>query len=379
LLYVYGFIFILALTSDRKKKKPLALFTVLALLIILMASNTHNPDYYIYKRWYEFNIIGTSEYLYFFISGLFNKIGFSFDIFRIIYSIICLLLINSTVRKIYGDSVFFWFLYFLYPFMMDVVQVRNFIAMSIFIYAIPLLLSKKRWDWLIFLALLAAAVFFQKIFILFLPVAFLMKFKESKIFKYIMVIGILIVVMLTIFFSSGLGIVSNWLLENFAEYDFRINTYMKSNFEFVKQLFFVAANFFLLFWSKKILDNRKKIEPEIFTRDLKAGLQFKFVELMYWINLFIFLYSPLIVINSSFSRLFRNVIPLNYLAAVCTISFIKPDKSQKNLNKIIYISAILGYALFNFGYRIYKDYLYSILIPLFKYNYFFDFLLGSGG
>ena len=344
-----------------------------------MASNTHNPDYYIYKRWYEFNIIGTSEYLYFFISGLFNKIGFSFDIFRIIYSIICLLLINSTVRKIYGDSVFFWFLYFLYPFMMDVVQVRNFIAMSIFIYAIPLLLSKKRWDWLIFLALLAAAVFFQKIFILFLPVAFLMKFKESKIFKYIMVIGILIVVMLTIFFSSGLGIVSNWLLENFAEYDFRINTYMKSNFEFVKQLFFVAANFFLLFWSKKILDNRKKIEPEIFTRDLKAGLQFKFVELMYWINLFIFLYSPLIVINSSFSRLFRNVIPLNYLAAVCTISFIKPDKSQKNLNKIIYISAILGYALFNFGYRIYKDYLYSILIPLFKYNYFFDFLLGSGG
>jgi len=379
LLYVYGFIFILALTSDRKKKKPLALFTVLALLIILMASNTHNPDYYIYKRWYEFNIIGTSEYLYFFISGLFNKIGFSFDIFRIIYSIICLLLINSTVRKIYGDSVFFWFLYFLYPFMMDVVQVRNFIAMSIFIYAIPLLLSKKRWDWLIFLALLAAAVFFQKIFILFLPVAFLMKFKESKIFKYIMVIGILIVVMLTIFFSSGLGIFADWLLENFAEYDFRINTYMKSNFEFVKQLFFVAANFFLLFLSKNILDNRKKIEPERFTRDLKAGLQFKFVELMYWINLFIFLYSPLIVINSSFSRLFRNVIPLNYLAAVCTISFIKPDKSQKNLNKIIYISAILGYALFNFGYRIYKDYLYSILIPLFKYNYFFDFLLGSGG
>jgi hypothetical protein len=379
LLYVYGFIFLLALTADGKKKKPLALFTVLAILVVLMAANTHNPDYYVYKRWYEFDIIGTSEYLYFFISSLFNKIGFSFDIFRIIYSIICLLLINSTVRKIYGDSVFFWFLYFLYPFMMDVVQVRNFIAMSIFIYAIPFLLSKKRWDWLVFLGLMAAAIFFQKIFILFLPVTFLLEFKKSKIFKYIMVIAIIFVVMLTIFFSPGMQAVSNWLIENFAGYDFRVKVYMRSNFEFVKQLFFVFINFFLLFWSKKILDHRKKIEPKIFNRDLKTEIQYKYVELMYWINLFIFIYSPLIVINSGFSRLFRNMIPLNYLAAVCTISFIKPDRSNKNFNKIIYISAILGYALFNFGYRIYKDYLHSVLLPLFNHNYVFDFLLGSGG
>jgi hypothetical protein len=146
---------------------------------------------------------------------------------------------------------------------------------------------------------------------------------------------------------------------------------MSVNFGFVLQLVFVFLNFVVLLISRHIVMGNAGKQAVPLEKIQGADMQIRFVELMYWINVFVFLYSPLIVVNSGFSRIFRNIMPLNYMACLCTANFIRPVDAKLNYNKIFYYLAMAGYALFSFVLRVYSDNYGTILVPLFEQNWVF--------
>ncbi len=371
MFYIYILIFIILMMLSTQKKKPIATTIIFVMLIVVMAANTKNPDFWVYERWYETNNFATNDFLYHWVSEFFYNIGASYGTFRLLYGLGGLLLIHSTLKRVYGDSVYFYFLYFLYPFMMDVVQARNFIAMSIFISAVPFIISKRKFGWLKFLLITLVASGFQALFLLFLPLAFIMMIKEHKLFKYAMIAGVLLITAVSIFYPSSLNGAVDWITNNFSEYDVRVTTYMSVNFGFVLQLVFVFLNFVVLLISRHIVMGNAGKQAVPLEKIQGADMQIRFVELMYWINVFVFLYSPLIVVNSGFSRIFRNIMPLNYMACLCTANFIRPVDAKLNYNKIFYYLAMAGYALFSFVLRVYSDNYGTILVPLFEQNWVF--------
>jgi hypothetical protein len=127
-------------------KSKIRVIFILVSLWILFGWNTFNPDYYNYLSWY--NDVQYS-------SGLFTQgkdfgynllmkvtqlIGLEYSGFLIVVSIIGLLLIHSTIKRYAMSDSYVYLLYFIYPFLLDVVQVRNFIMMSILIYSVRFLL-----------------------------------------------------------------------------------------------------------------------------------------------------------------------------------------------------------------------------------------------
>lgn len=371
MFYIYILIFCVLLILSTQKKKPFATTIIFAMLIIVIAANTNNPDFYIYERWYETNNYATNDLIYHIVSAGLNNIGVPYGLFRLIYSVTGLLLIHSTLKRVYGDSVYFYLLYLLYPFMMDVVQARNFIAMSIFISAVPFIISKNKLGWLKYLLIMLLASGFQILFLLFLPLAFVMKIKQYKLLRYALIASAIVLTTMSLAFTSSLDGLIGWLTDNFSEYDVRISTYMSFNFGFVLQLVFVFLNYFVLLVSRHIVRTNVRSGQLAVENISRAEIQIKFIELLYWINVFVFLYSPFIVVNSGFSRIFRNIMPLNYMACLCTANFINNVNYKINYNKMCYYLALAGYALFSFSLRIYSDSYDTILRPLFEQNLLF--------
>ena len=72
---------------------------------------------------------------------LFKYYDFKYIYLKTFVAIVGLIMINSTAKVFLKDSKLFYLLYFIFEFFFDVVQVRNFLAMSVFIYAIKYLVD----------------------------------------------------------------------------------------------------------------------------------------------------------------------------------------------------------------------------------------------
>jgi hypothetical protein len=102
------------------------------MLTVLMSGVTEIPDIGVYRLVFERGYENV-ELFYKIISNLFYDNGFLYEQFRLIYSLTGFLLIYLAIKRIVPDSTRIWVLclYLLYPFIEDVPQARNFLAMSL--------------------------------------------------------------------------------------------------------------------------------------------------------------------------------------------------------------------------------------------------------
>ena len=116
---------------------------------VLYGWNTGNADYMNYNIAYYYNAVSninwSKEVGFQLLCKLFYKFGLQYNQFLVIISIIGLLLITSTVRRYTKNVAFILATYFIFPFMLDVVQVRNFMAMAIVVFALRFLIERKKW------------------------------------------------------------------------------------------------------------------------------------------------------------------------------------------------------------------------------------------
>lgn len=142
MLYI-AFFSMIIINLYAKNKKYL-LYTSLAFLWILYGWSSGNADTNIYiSRYYNYDAFHNLEPLFKELMNISNKLGLSYQQYLIIISAICLCIISITILKLTDNFCYVIALYSIYPFIMDVTQVRQFIATTVIIFGFRFLLSSN--------------------------------------------------------------------------------------------------------------------------------------------------------------------------------------------------------------------------------------------
>lgn len=193
---------ICGLSSLLMKKSKIIMLMIGAFIVIVFSFVENIPDYPVYQFQYNSGSnIFYSEPIYVAMERIFSKLGLEYIQFRII---LCLLLITLLVMFIVKYSPYpaiALFFYTIYPFPVDVIQVRSAIASSIVIFSISFIIeyheSKniKYFFYFVLGILIATGFHYSAIFFSVLVVLFL-KPKKYWLLVYF-IIPIMIVASLT--------------------------------------------------------------------------------------------------------------------------------------------------------------------------------------
>jgi hypothetical protein len=133
-----------------------------------------------------------------------------------------------------------------------------------------------------------------------------------------------------------------------------------------------VANFALVYWANKIIiDKIKSGEANKFYSQITV----KFSELIYSINLYMFIFLPLFVIDENFTRIIRNVIPLNLMIYCIAGQMLMNNKKlsvkRRKINNdtaVLFIPIIILYQVFLL-FMLSRSYWDSIVLPVFNNNW----------
>lgn len=340
----------------------------LVLLFVLMAGNYNNPDYFNYQLRYEtLEFSESAEWLYVLLTNTAANMNITFSQYRVILTVIGLLLIHCTVFKYLENKTYMYCLYFIYPFMMDVTQTRNFMAMAIFIFAVPFLVRNKRFDWIKYVLLIVLAAGFQKTAYAYIPIVFFRNARNNKLLKQIMVASVILSILCGL--SRGaLGGLSNFILKNFvSDADERLGGYatIQTRFGYLMYWAFQCGSFFFVWWARNIYNTNR-----IYTKEDEKYK--KFIDMIFWINVYAFMFMPLYVFQSTFTRLMRNIVPLNQIVAVLMLQRTINADRETNTNRIAYMVLFTYMMYVMFDKNVDKLYHYSIVLPLFDNNWILE-------
>ena len=126
----------------------LSFIVIISILFILMGLNTNNPDYQYYEEIFHRAQNGISiisvETGFLFLLTLASKIGMNYPQFLMIYTAVGLILIGNSLILYTRKPILAIVCYFCYPFFLDLVQIRQFMAMAIFVFACRYLLHYSK-------------------------------------------------------------------------------------------------------------------------------------------------------------------------------------------------------------------------------------------
>lgn len=183
---------IIEVGNGDSNKKRLFTFLILLMTVLLAVRYGQGSDYYGYYLQYSridssaslfVNMLYHGELGWYMILVIANRLGFNFEVFIAILSMIMMFSIGRAIKKYSPYKI--WSLLILYPtFYLTYCfsAIRQGLVMSLFLgFGLDLLLEKK---WVKYYILMVVLILFHKsaIVLLFLPV--LMNFKERKIGKY---------------------------------------------------------------------------------------------------------------------------------------------------------------------------------------------------
>lgn len=355
----YFISFFLIIFSFLKKDSKILFVLMLSWMWLLFTFNYDNADYEMYRNIYEGHY-GSSEILFSYLCRFFYNIGFSFEVFRGIYCFVCLILIGTTINKYSNSKNISLVLYFLFPFILDAVQIRHFMAISIITYALPLLNenSKKNYIKYIILNLIAVGFHYATLFY------FIFIFIKKLSLKKVAVISIVLNILMIIFIKNDLivKILLNILPENKVNIYF-ISDKLKSSNLLLAQCFLIQIFIFVVIYicyyiyiknnNQNIENNNIKNQINFFKNTLK-------------INMIISILNPAYYYNLDLIRIFRGISVPNYIVIGNTID------NKNSRGNLIPVLMGLFISMLMFWFLIIKMNIYSKTgYMIFNYNYMF--------
>ncbi len=343
-------------------------FAIFVALIIIMGGNSNNLDYKNYELTYNLlNHMKGSEVGYFTIQGIGNKLGLSFQQFKFLISILCMIIIRVSVKKYIKNTFCFYFLYFLYPFFLDVIEIRNFIGLTLLVSAIPFLRKEGLKDKAIYVVLVVTAALFHNIFIVFLPLLFIDRIDNEKGKKWILRITVVVSVLIMLTPSAVLSIINVFLarlsslgvIETRSSYAESVQTRFGFLLFFAKQL----IGYIVSYYEVKAIDKIKYINDN---DSIQIANQKDIIKIVYFLNIYGFLFCPLYRINGQFSRIMQNITVLSHIAFCSTVSLCKGNKSNA---KTFAICLYIVYIVFNFVTIMLIEHIDDIIIPILTNNW----------
>lgn len=332
---------------------------------ILFGWNTGNADYFNYQHIYKsIDLYGRYkgvEFGYEFVCRIAVAIGLSYNGFLVFYSFIGLSLITSTARKYTNNLSFVFVLYFIYPFLLDIVQIRNFMSMAIIIYATRYLVADTKKDYIKYIIFVILASTFH-VSAFFYMIFLLVRIKSRKKLTYVTLAILIIGVPLT----SLLPYIVNTLhMERYSIYlSFSTSFYAKVLF-----VVYLGTSIALTYYGYRGI-RKKKYQLELHELDTKIENQIEFAEVVMKINIVILVVYVFILIDVDFIRLYRNILPLNYIL----FSMTKPkNKITKSAKKFVHSWCVFAFVtLSSFAFIFLRTY-QGVVYAIFKNNSIIDF------
>lgn len=338
-------------TATRHHKGSMNIW--LLLMFVLSAFNYDNPDYIPYLTTYNQGL-EEHEWLYNLLALYAQRLGITFIGFRLILILCCFLLIRHTVNKYCIRPDVFCILYFLFPFFLDVVQLRNFIAMSILIYGFPYLLQKNIAGRIYFLILLLIAGGFQSVAYIYLPFAFWDILVKNIAIKNLLIIISICFIILYYSVQFYLDDILSLLVDNYGDLDSRIDNIGNAGISEYGYLMYWMFHFASIIFTYCFMKNNSS-----------SSKCYQFLKMLFYAELFTTITLPLVVFDSTFERFSRNLIPLLF------VGLCMQDKSERTANpyRNSVINCLFGVYIICMCYMdIINGYYDTIIIPIFTRN-----------
>lgn len=344
-------IFFIVLSNYKKDSKWFAFF-LFFIMWLLFALNTNNADYKSYELMYQgysiSNDIGFNK-----IIELFNYYSLSHRIFLMLVSFICLSSIVSIIRLYTDNIACVMGLYFIFPFLLDVTQIRNCISMVIVLYGMKYLIIEKKQSILKYVCciLIASTVHITSIFYLLLLLSKL----ESTIKLSILIFSTSIVLALTSLTNILPRIASLAGVDKFVFWFLS-----RAEFGFFIPMFIQSIGFLLIYL---VYSNEKKCFEIDIVRDVISIDRNCFFK----VNIVLFLLFPLYIYNGTFFRLYRNILVVNYCYFASNIILLKTSVFGYFIKCLYFL-----YVLFLFYYFIINTNFNTVFLPIFNQNIMFN-------
>lgn len=342
-------------------------FSILFVLIfifmwILFGGNTANADYLNYKNVYDllnqYGDYSAIEVGFRFLCKLGNRIGLNYNQFLAVFSFIGLSLIASTVHKYTNKISAVFCLYFIYPFLLDIVQIRNFMAMAIIIFGIRYLIdNNKRGVIKYILCVLLASTFHNTAFF-YLIFAFV-KIKDYK--KIITITSFAIIIGIFIYNFYPTLITKIVASERYTSY-LSLNTKAYTKVLF---LLYFLFNIVLIYYFYRVI---KKNGTD--TQNNTNDNQITFADVIMKVNILVTVSYVFLLYDVDFVRLFRNILILNYLLFEIAKTKIKITKSVSAL--VYSVMFLVFIVLSSWAFIFFTNY-YGVVYPIIHNNSIFNF------
>ncbi len=345
-----------SILSFSKRDYGLASFFLLVVMWVLFSGSLSNADFDNYNHLFDAINRGGDGFLssqvgLVLLMKLATSLGFDYNQFLMLVSSLGMLLIASTVYKYTNKPMVVFLLYFIFPFALDVVQVKHFCAMSIVVFSLRYLVSSTSIANYKYLFGIMIASSIHYISIIFLPLLFIKNINNKNLFLLVLIFSFIFVGL----DKSGLLVTLSTLIvaeqrisgyfENRAQWGFLV--------QFVIQLTMLA----LLFLSRKLLIRHNKSS--------------QFVEMVFKINIYLLILFPFYMINGTFERAFRMMYIPNFILFSIVFSVLDVRR------RFFYLGFLMCVNISLFMWYIFTYYRDSVFFPIFNENYFFKFLSGS--
>lgn len=292
-----------------------------------------------------------------------NSIGLSINSFRLIIGVVGFSLIFSTIKRYSQYPNYVLSLYLIYPFINDVIQIRNFFAASIMIFSIRYLIESEKGSLLKFIVciLIASTIHISSLFYLIFIITRFINIKY--IYKSVFVTFPFLVILA---YTPLYPAIASKITDNQKVFHFlsRRTTF---------GLLLVFGVLFMLHIVHYILnkENRKiliKTDNIIINKVLKTNIDKSyFYSFMMKINIIMLLIAPLLVFDFNYIRLYRNILPLNFIVYIDAVVLNQYLKKSGKYKLLVYASLVLLFLIF-YGFNASEQ-----ILPVFNDNILFVF------
>ena len=335
-----------------KKKQLVSVRTIIFLFLWAIAVFSYDiADYENYKLIYSVYLpksFMTAFYSFIDIGFILlckiaSILGLSFSLFRGIYLTCALWLLFKGINYWSEKGIFVYCLYAFYPFLLDIVQFRYFLAYSIVLYATRFLKTNEIKKYIIFIILAATQHFLVLVYLMFL--LFNLKIDKLKI----TVITVTLCEIIAFLFAMP-NIVN--LLGNFIP---RLSLYSSANVSIEGITFFIeylVMGIVILIFALAV--HKTDLDQEVFDFLVK-------------LSVIAICFIPFILIDDDYVRLYRGVLPLIYVMLYTKLK----DRRYTVLTNI-FIIAVVGLLFYiHLSPHSVANY-QAVTKPIFENNYFIE-------
>jgi len=334
---VYGVVLLINLLflMFNRRSKIIQVATII-FIIILMAGNTENGDYWAYENVYNgvYDPHFDDEYGINFVFFIGNMLKLPYQGMLFVIFTSCMLLNLSVAKKAGANIHLVCVLYLTFGFIADTVVLRNYIALSFLTNALFFLAQKNRKKSLVFMIL---SLLFHKTMVFYMPLL-LIDFERLYIKRWMKYATVCVITLCVCVFIFGGRFENLGMLLADILYEGNDNIYLdtRTGYGFVPYFMVQITSLFVVMLVRK---KEKTNQQRGYENELKDAL----INVCYIANMYVIFCFPLVMISVAMHRLFRNI--MFFTIIVLGVELNSYTKKKVSASYVNFLLVVVVYAV----------------------------------